>query len=109
MTCKTPGTGLKYQELQNRSNRKKRAAEEPTKLEFGFIIGDVQPLLEWSSKNNATLDYFSDPVYDTFKANPETYNGTILILTVSFIFIWGVKKREAKVELLRKLEVGSIV
>ena len=91
MTCKTPGTGL-----QNPSNRKKRAAEDPKKLEFGFIIGDVQPLLEWSTKNNATLDYFPDPVYDLFKANPETYNGSILILTVSFIFIWGDKKEGKK-------------
>ncbi|XP_072025085.1 hepatocyte growth factor receptor-like [Amphiura filiformis] len=81
MHCKTPKTDVKYQELMMRtSNRKKRAAEEPTKLEFGFLIGDVQSLQDWSSKNNVTLDIYVDPTYEKFKANPDKYNGSILIL-----------------------------
>ena len=83
MTCKTPQVEVLYREFRGASDRKKRGADDPTKLEFGFVIGDVQSLLEWSSKNNMTMEYFADPVYNTFKADPETYNGPILVLTVS--------------------------
>ncbi|XP_072046280.1 plexin-A2-like [Amphiura filiformis] len=80
MTCKTPKVDMKYQEISNPYNIKKRAANDPIKLIFGFLIADVHSLQSWSSKNNMTLDYYEDPVYEPFKANPEKYNGSILIL-----------------------------
>ena len=87
MNCRTPNIKMEMHDyhwarfVQNSEEE----ASETLKLSFGFLIGDVQSLRHWSDNNSATLDYFEDPVYEAFGADPERYNGSILIIKVGYV------------------------
>lgn len=74
MTCNTPNT----KQLNPVAETQPIAV-----LDFGFLIGDVVGLRDWSARNNVTVAIYKDPIYDMFTSDPQLYSGETITIKVS--------------------------